>query len=41
MYPIRFVLVVLAFGLTLAAALTPRVPLWVAVLVLCLAALTP
>jgi hypothetical protein len=35
------VLVVIALGLTLASALSPRMPLWVGVLVLCLAQLVP
>jgi hypothetical protein len=34
----HLILVVLATVLAIASALSPRVPLWVAVLVLCLAA---
>ena len=41
MYPIRLVLVVLAVVLTIISAVSARLPLWVAVLVLALAQLVP
>jgi hypothetical protein len=39
MYPVHLLLVAVALLLTVIHAVTPRCPLWVAVLVICLALL--
>lgn len=41
MFTIPFILVAIAFALTLISGITGKVPLWIAVLLLCIAMMVP
>lgn len=41
MFTIPFILVAIAFVLTLISGITGKVPLWIAVLLLCIAMMVP
>lgn len=41
MFTVTFVLVLIAFALTLVSGITGKIPIWIAVLLLCIAMMIP